>query len=755
MNFAPPLRPAAKRLRIKVSGAVQGVGFRPFAHALARRLSLHGFVRNESCGVAIEVEGVGVEHFLRELRAAPPPLARIDAVEVEEAPLTGRAGFAIEPSRRTAAATRIGPDAAICEACLDDLFDPGSRFHLHAFVNCTHCGPRYSLTRWLPYDRAQTSMAPFDCCADCAADYANPANRRFHAEAIACPNCGPKLSSEIGEIAAVIRSGGIIALKGLGGFHLMCDAHNETAVAEMRRRKGREAKPLAAMVANAASAARIAKLSEPERMLLTSRARPIVIARSLGQLAPSVAPRLADVGVMLAYTPLHWLLFHALAGAPDFLRRREEALEIALIATSANFGGEPIIADDEEARQRLAPIADLVVTHERAIVVRSDDSVMRWIDGAPAFLRRARGYVPEPIDLGADGPCLIAAGADLKNTVTVTRGREAFVSQHIGDLDNREAIRFRDETIRHLISILDVRPEAVACDLHPDFISTRGAEAMGLPLLRVQHHVAHVAAVVAEHGLTGAVLGVALDGYGFGADGAAWGGELLALDGAKWARAGHLEPLMLPGGDRAAREPWRMGLAMLARLSRLDAAPGFFPTIPKVVALAKRLGAGARFPETTSLGRLFDAASALAGVCLHQQYEGQAAMDFEALVRDPHLVEGGWRILEGRLDLAPLMETIVRERLSGADAADAFHGTLIAALTDWIASAARARGLANVALGGGCLANAVLVDGLSSALRARGLRPFLPRAIPANDGGLSYGQAAFALASLRAGIAFE
>ncbi|MGO4869355.1 MAG: carbamoyltransferase HypF [Roseiarcus sp.] len=744
-----------RRLRLRVRGAVQGVGFRPFAYGLASRLALSGFVLNDADGVLIEVEGAGAEQFLHALRLAPPPLARIDSIDVAELPLAGGRGFTIEATAGGPATTRIGADAAICEECLAELFDPASRFYRYPLVNCTHCGPRYTLTRALPYDRAQTSMAPFPMCEDCVRDYADPENRRFHAEPIACRNCGPKLNVEIDEIADCIREGGIVALKGLGGFHLVCDARNEAIVATLRRRKAREAKPFAVMVANAASAARLAELGDAEVALLELLARPIVLARSRGVLAPSVAPNLADVGLMLAYTPLHWLVLHALAGAPDFANWRHAPNEIALVATSANLGGEPLVADDEDARRRLGPIADLVVTHGRAIVVRADDSVMRVLDGAPAYLRRARGFVPDPIDLGVDGPSILAAGADLKNTVTLTRGREAFVSQHIGDLDDRETIRFRNETIAHLRSILAITPEFAACDLHPDFQSTRSAEASGLPCARVQHHLAHVAAVAAEHDLRGAVLGVALDGQGYGTDGAPWGGELIALDGADWERVGWLEPLALPGGDRAAREPWRMGVAMLASLGRLDAAERFFPDAPHAARLAQSFARGARFPMTTSLGRLFDAAAALAGVCLEQRYEGQAAMELEALVETPRAGEKLWRVEAGRLETAPLMAAIVDQGLTGREAAELFHGALIAALDEWIGAAAAARGLTRIALGGGCLMNRVLADGLCAALRARGLNPYLPRAAPANDGGVSLGQAAFALARIRAGASFQ
>ncbi len=749
--MAAALSVDARRLRLRVRGAVQGVGFRPFAYGLASRLALSGFVRNDGEGVLIEIEGPRTQAFLTELEGAPPPLARIDSIEVHTIPPEGGEAFAIDATRQGKTSTRIGADAATCEECLTELFDPASRFFGYPLITCTHCGPRYTLTRALPYDRAQTSMAPFRMCADCARDYADPTNRRFHAEPIACPRCGPTLDVPVAEVAAALREGKIVALKGLGGFHLLCDARAEAAVATLRRRKARDAKPFAVMVANLASAERLAEIGPVERALLARRARPIVLAKSRGRLAPSVAPKLRDVGLMLAYTPPHWLVLHALAGSPDFRAWRDAPNDLALIATSANLGGEPLVASDEDARRRLRGVADLVVTHARAIVVRADDSVMRALDGAPVYLRRARGFVPDPIDLGSDGPSVIAAGADLKNTITITRGREAFDSQHVGDLDDRETIRFRDETIRHLTSILDVEPEVAACDLHPDFVSTRSAEASSLPLVRVQHHVAHVAAVAAERRWQGPVLGVALDGYGYGTDGAAWGGELIVLDGARFERIGSLDPLALPGGDKAAREPWRMGVAMLARLGRLDEAARLLPGAPGARRLAEALQHGARFPRTTSLGRLFDAAAALAGVRLDQRYEGQAAMELEALAMTPCVVSGGWTVADGRLDLAPLFRSMLGERLAGREAAEAFHGTLVAALADWIVAAAAARRLTRIALGGGCLMNRVLAEGLMEALRAASLEPASPRLVPANDGGLSFGQAAFALAVLRAG----
>ncbi|WP_207620684.1 carbamoyltransferase HypF, partial [Oharaeibacter diazotrophicus] len=458
------------------------------------------------------------------------PLARIDGVAVEAIAPTGGRGFAIAESRAGRAATRIVADAATCPACRAELFDPRSRFFGYPFVNCTHCGPRLTITRRLPYDRPQTAMAGFPMCAACAADYGDPANRRFHAEPIACPACGPRLSHPIGEIAAALRAGRIVALKGVGGFHLVADARAEAAVAELRRRKARDAKPFAVMMANSASLAAVAAPTEAEAALARSTAAPIVLmAVRPGVLAPSLSPGLTRVGVMLAYAPVHHLLFAALADASD----PDAPNPTVLVATSANPCGEPLVVDDADAARRLGGIADLVVGHDRPIVIRCDDSVVQVVAGAPTYLRRARGFVPDPIPLATDGPDVLAFGAHLKATVTVTRGREAFVSQHVGDLDTAETVRFHRETVDHLLSLLDVAPDRVACDLHPDYRSTALAEAFGRPVVRVQHHAAHVAAVAAEHGVAGPVLGLALDGHGLGDDGTAWGGEAIVVDGAR------------------------------------------------------------------------------------------------------------------------------------------------------------------------------------------------------------------------------
>jgi hydrogenase maturation protein HypF len=728
----------ASRARVRVRGAVQGVGFRPFVYRLAQRYRLGGFVANDAEGVLIEVEGGSLDEFLAALRSEAPPLARVDAIETEPVRAQGERGFDIADSRAGRIATRIGADAATCDACLDDLFDPASRFHLHPFVNCTHCGPRYTLTYRLPYDRANTGMAGFAMCDDCRRDFCDPRNRRFHAEPIACPRCGPQLSHPIGDIVARLREGDIVALKSLGGYHLLCDARNEVAVTELRRRKQRDAKPLAVMIASQASLDAISYASDAERALLTSVERPIVLMKHRGALAPSIAPGLDAIGVMLPYTPLHHLVFHAAAGSPPGRDWQREAVDLALVATSANLGGDPIVTDDAE--RRLAGVADLIVHHDRPIVVRADDSVMAISGGTPSFIRRARGFVPRPIVLPREVAPVLAVGGYLKNTVAVTRGREAFVSQHIGDLTTAETIRFLEQTIAHLVALVGSAPVAVAHDLHSDFASTRLAESLGLPLIGVQHHHAHAAAIAAEHGIETPVLGLVLDGHGRGSDGGNWGGELLLVDGVESNRLGHLSPLALPGGDAAAREPWRMAAAALAAIGQAETIVQRFADQPRAAALAAML-TNHGCATTTSTGRLFDAAAGLLGICTVQHYEGQAAMQLEALVRRPRVFDGGWRITDGVLDLSPLLAELATRGFDPVTGAELFHGSFAAALAEWAAQAATQTGGDTVALGGGCFLNRVLTEDLAHRLRARGLKPLIARHLPPNDGGLSLGQA--------------
>ncbi len=766
------------RRRVAVQGIVQGVGFRPFVYRLAHELGLAGWVRNDGAGVTIEAEGTAavLDAFVRRLRDDAPPLARVDRVlpSAVSLPAAGGSGFGIvvtRTGRSSSVTTAIGPDSAVCADCLAEMLDPGDRRWRYAFTNCTNCGPRYTITRALPYDRAMTSMAGFTMCPACSAEYGSPLDRRFHAEPNACPVCGPRLSLLDAQGAAVagtdpvagalqrIRRGEIVAVKGLGGFHLVCDARNAAAVATLRARKAREEKPFAVMVANLGSAAPLAETTTAEAELLCSPERPIVLLRKavgVDALLPGVAPGLAWLGLMLPCTPLQVLLFHEAAGRPPGAAWLGEMQPLALVMTSANPGGEPLVTANDEALHRLAGIADAFLLHDRDIVQRCDDSVLRAVAGDPArgfqFVRRARGVTPRAIRLARAGPTVLALGGHFKNTVCVTRGDEAFVSQHVGDLDNAPTCRALDETVAHLLDILQVEPAIVAHDLHPDFYSTRLAARLAgrydALLLPVQHHHAHIAAVLAEHRVRGPVLGLAMDGVGLGTDGTAWGGELLRVDGAACTRLGRLRPLRLPGGDRAAREPWRMAAAALALAGRTDAVTARFAGEAAAASVATMLQRGLHAPETSSLGRWFDAAAGLLGVTRRMAYEGQAAMLLEGLAERHGPVEAEPALVtidaDNQLDLGALALRLANETDAGRGAA-LFHATLVAALADWAARAAHVQQIHTVACGGGCFLNALLAGGLRRALAARGLTMLQAQAVPPNDGGIALGQAWVAL----------
>ncbi|WP_119286568.1 carbamoyltransferase HypF [Azohydromonas sediminis] len=760
---------AVERRAIRVRGAVQGVGFRPFVYRVATGLGLSGSVRNDADGVLIEVQGAPatLARFERRLRDEAPPLARIDSVE--SAPRTAlghERGFVIGDSRAGRVTTAIPPDAATCDECLAELFDPADRRHRYAFVNCTNCGPRYTLTRSLPYDRAMTSMATFALCPACRREYHDPASRRFHAEPNACPVCGPTLAlvdasgapiagDAIAATIALLRAGRIVAIKGLGGFHLACDARDAAAVAALRARKQRDEKPFAVMARDVDAARQWVHVDAAAQALLVSPARPIVLLplrADRPDALDGVAPGLDRLGVMLPCTPIQFLLSYE---APDLL----------LVMTSANPGGEPIVVGNDEARQRLGGIADALLMHDRDIVARCDDSVVRVTSrGAPQFVRRARGYTPLPVRLPHAGPPVLATGGWLKNTVCLTRGDEAFLSPHVGDLDNAATCRALVETVEHLCRVLDVQPQAVAHDLHPDFFSTRFAAefaaARGLPTFGVQHHHAHVAAVAAEHRHAGPLLGLALDGVGLGADGHAWGGELLRVDGADFERLGHVAPIALPGGDVAAREPWRLAAAVLHRLGRGAQIVTRFGAQPAAAAVAQMLERGVRCPATTSLGRWFDAAAALLGVRATSAFEGQAPMQLEALAAAaPVLADAAlWELVtlgaDGVLDPTPLLARLAdlpATPEAAAHGAALFHQALADGLARWAAQAAAATGLRHVALAGGCFLNALLTALLVPRLEAAGLSVLEARQAPPNDGGLALGQAWVAIARITAG----
>ncbi|MBK7422400.1 MAG: carbamoyltransferase HypF [Propionivibrio sp.] len=763
--------------RIRVTGIVQGVGFRPFVWRLAQELKLAGWVRNDAEGVEIAAEGAQaeVETLLHRLRAEAPPLARIDTVHAETLKPAGLIGFCIAGSGGnsvTGATTAIGPDVALCADCLAELFDPAGRRWRHAFITCTHCGPRYTVTRALPYDRPQTSLAPFPLCPDCAIEYGSPANRRFHAETTCCPLCGPHLSlvdahgeaiagDPIAETLRLLLSGAIVAIKGLGGFHLACDARNAEAVAHLRWRKNREAKPFAVMAANVASLAPYAGSSLQEQALLESRERPVVLLRTRpagASALPGVAPGLLWLGAMLPTTPIHFLLFHEAAGRPGGSEWLATSQDLLLVMTSANPGDEPIVRTGAEARTRLAGIADAILDHDRDIVCRCDDSVLRTQGQSTQFIRRSRGYSSAAIPLPHAGPSVLAFGAHLKSSICVTRGSEAFLSPHIGDLDNAATCDFFDETLERMLDLLEVKPDVVAHDLHPDYYSTRAAIAFaarhGLPSVAVAHHHAHIAAVCAEHGRRAPLLGLALDGVGLGPDGAAWGGELLSVLGAHCQRLGHLRPLPLPGGDRAAREPWRMAAAVLHEQGRQAEIGARFPGAA-AATLVTMLERNINCPRTSSMGRVFDAAAGLLGLCTHMQYEAQAAILLEqAATRHierqgwPPALDGGWIISRaGQLDLLPVLAQLEGESDIDLQAAR-FHATLVAALAEWVGQAAQSSGLSTVAFGGGCFFNALLFAGLRQSLEQRGMIVLAPTSLSPGDAGIALGQAWVAIESL-------
>jgi hydrogenase maturation protein HypF len=781
-------------------GQVQGVGFRPFVFRLAREHGVSGSVENSPEGVRIEAQGdpAALDAFARDLLRKAPPLARVDSCG--QFPLSLRedeTDFVILPSRSAEPdaghEALISPDVSVCEECLAEMRDAANRRHGYAFTNCTNCGPRYTVTRSVPYDRANTSMSCFPLCPACGEEYENPSDRRFHAQPNACPLCGPRLwtalpgsaasapdglnlrehsdARALAEVALALRGGKIAAVKGLGGFHLACDAADAEAVAELRRRKRRPHKALAVMVPSLEHARRLALLTPEEEALLACPERPVTICgQPLGAVAPNIAPDDATLGIMLPYTPLHHTLLDAFAA---LLPAGKAA---ALVMTSGNAGGEPICLGNREALNRLSRIADVFLLHNRDILVRADDSVLRplspspsvrRIQASPSLLvyRRARGYVPRPLQLGGKGPCVLGTGAELKSTLCVTRGERAFVGQHIGDLQNAENLRFYREVADHLLAVLRVRPEAVICDLHPDYLSTRYAQDSGLPLHRLQHHFAHLWSVSAEHGIEGALLGLSLDGTGYGEDGSIWGGELLFADtqSLEQRRLGRLSPFALPGGESAVREPWRIAQGFLEELNegKGHAWPwleGKDADVEGARAVGEMLRRDVNCPRASSCGRLFDAVAALLGLCTRITYEGQAALRLEAALggtRDITRSDGSAPRLEFPLrergdlweaDTRHFMNGVIRACVAGVSAAAlsrAFHAALARTFADMALAAARGTGVRRIALSGGVLQNAALMQGLTTLLSRGGLIPLTPVKMPAHDGGVSLGQAAW------------
>jgi hydrogenase maturation protein HypF len=779
----------AERARISVKGVVQGVGFRPFVYALASSLGLRGFVENTADGVLIEAEGERLPDFLSRLRPEAPPLSRITGLAVTNLPHHGYGDFSIRASSDSPDAyTLVSPDAATCPDCLRELLDPSDRRYRYPFINCTNCGPRYSITLRVPYDRPNTTMAVFAMCPKCEQEYHDPASRRFHAQPNACPVCGPKVtfrihgpgfsvteSDPVRAAIEVMQQGGIVAVKGLGGFHLACDAANNRAVGALRERKRKSNKPFAVMARSIADIREFCEIGPDEEALLASVKRPVVLLRkrpSGRQLSTLVSPNNRDIGCMLPYTPLHHLLFQAEPGK-GFL---------ALVMTSGNLSEEPIIHRNDEAMKRLSSIVDAFLLHDRDIFMRVDDSVVRatnrrWTSASAfMFLRRSRGYAPDPIELTDAGPEVLGCGADLKNTFTLTKGAVAVPSQHIGDMENYETLRFYEECLENLKQVYRVEPVALAHDLHPGYLSTRWAMEKGsagreqgkrLRTFAIQHHYAHIGSVMAEHGLTCPVIGVAFDGTGYGTDGNLWGGEFLIAGIEGFERVGQLRYVPLPGGEAAIREPWRTAVSALLQAApdtveeNLEAA-GFFERYGRRAVEQVLQVAGMRdlSPLSSGAGRIFDAVSALLGVCDRNTFEGEAAMNLESLVRedideDYAVVferENGYTTIDFSRAILQIL-TALRRREDRSIIATRFHNTVVNSILRMTTDLSTDRAIREVALSGGAFQNRFLLSKTSGALAASGIRVYTNREMPPNDACISLGQAYLVRERLKRGLA--
>jgi hydrogenase maturation protein HypF len=708
-----------ERRRLRVTGVVQGVGFRPFVYGLARRLELGGFVLNDGSGVVVEIEGPSgrLERFAAALGEEAPPLARIEEVTAEPMPAQGSLEFEIVASEVAAGTARIPPDVATCDDCLRELFDRADRRYRYPFVNCTQCGPRFTIVVGVPYDRPLTTMARFPLCDECRREYEDPADRRFHAEPIACPSCGPRLSIPLADAVDALRGGAIVAVKGLGGYHLACDAAAEEAVARLRARKEREDKPFALMTAEPNALAHVAPAEDE---LLRSRERPIVLLRRRvdAPVAAAVAPGSPSLGVVLPYTPLHHLLLS------DFGR--------ALVMTSGNRSDEPIAYEDDEARDRLGDIADVFLAHDRPIHRRCEDSVVR----AAFPIRRSRGYVPSALRLPVAAPqTIVAAGAELKSTFCVVRGHEAFLSAHLGDLDSELAYRAFQNDLELYLAMLGAEAEVIAHDLHPEYLATKWALEQEADLVGVQHHHAHAAACLAEHGERGPALALVFDGTGYGTDGTLWGGELLRSDLREFERLAHLEPVPLPGGEAAIREPWRTAGSYLEQAGR---------PVPFERWDVVRATLAVNAPRSSGMGRLFDAVAALLGVRERVTYEGQAAIELEQLAGDTVAQPYDWRFGDGAALVAAVQDDIAAGR-PPTEIAAAFHEAVAVGAADLATAFGEPR---TIVLSGGTFQNLRLLASTRARLEEAGFRVLVHRLVPPNDGGISFGQAAVAAARL-------
>jgi len=759
-------------VKVHITGVVQGVGFRPFVYNLATSLNLKGWVKNTSAGVDIEADGEqdALDSFLQKLRDDAPPLSRIDDFHASFGPGNGFTQFDIIHSESVDGAFQpISPDISICDDCLRELFDPNDRRYRYPFINCTNCGPRFTIIQDIPYDRPFTTMAGFSLCPDCEREYKDPTNRRFHAQPVACPVCGPKVWMEqnaevrmqndeaIAEICKMLAEGKIVAIKGLGGFHLACDATNAKAVTELRMRKLRVDKPFALMMPDIETIERHCVVSDAEKALLTSSARPIVLLKKKPEstIVEEVSPKQDWLGVMLPYTPLHYLLFN-------------NSLFTALVMTSGNLSEEPIATNNDEARERLAKLADAFLMHDRDIHIRCDDSVVRTFERSNVEtlkhsniypIRRSRGYSPFPVKLPFQVPPLLATGSELKNTFCITNGNYAFLSHHIGDMENYETLKSFEQGVEHFEKLFRVKPIAIAHDLHPNYLATRYAQERAqrenLPTFNIQHHHAHVAACMAEHGLTEPVIGVSFDGTGYGDDGAIWGGEFLVADAKFYQRAAQLEYFPLPGGDAAIKKPARTALALLWSLGlewddALESVREF--CAEDQVTLRVQLEKKINTPMTSSMGRLFDAVSALAGVRQKVNYEGQTAIEFEAMADSAEAGQYVFGVESGRVRVGSAVEALIKDVMAGIPTSKIsarFHNGLAEAVRETVQKISRETSLRSVVLSGGVWQNITLLQKTISLLSKDGFEIYIHREVPTNDGGLSLGQAYIAASRLR------
>ncbi len=745
------------------------MGFRPFVFNLATQLGLGGFVTNTSQGVMIEIEGPSraLERFVQKLRNEPPPLAEIIHLQQNEILPLGEQNFQIRASVDSADnQTLISPDIATCDDCLAELRDPNDRRYRYPFTNCTNCGPRFTIIRRIPYDRPNTSMAPFKMCPRCQAEYDDPRNRRFHAQPNACPVCGPHIWLEpsndqttlaekenaLRQTVQFLLQGKIVAIKGLGGFHLAVDATNAGAVRRLRQRKNREEKPLALMVPDLNAARELVEIDSTEARLLTSIQRPIVLLKKKSPLpvAEAVAPGNQRLGIMLPYTPLHHLLF-------DEWKAQSAGEKFpALVMTSANRSEEPIVIDNEEARQRLSDIADYLLLHNRDILIRADDSVVAQFNGQTTFIRRSRGYVPRPVFLKTEKKAsVLGVGGELKNTICLSKGKRAFLSQHIGDLENLLANRFFEETIEHFVDILQTRPDLIVCDLHPGYFSTQWAEGQTMaPVIKVQHHHAHMAACLAEWQWEEPVIGVILDGTGYGYDGTIWGGEILAGDFTRVERLACFKPLPLPGGNMAIKQPWRMALSYLLHTFGDDLPPLEWLNNRPVELIKQQIAKKLNAPLTSSCGRFFDAAAVICGGRQEIRYEAQAAIEFTQSVQTTDVPPLQFEAQLAYIPFEPVIRSLVELALNGATFAEMaarFHVTMARLLQAVVLKVVEQTKIRTVALSGGVFQNEVLLTLLTTGLEKQELTVLTHRQVPPNDGGIALGQCAIGLKLLEQG----